>query len=165
MSFFQFTETDFGSKGRAKIACQELPKKITQEARWRMRAVWFRVLETAKALCMGYGIFDTGTLYRTIRLEEKGTVTGEGAPFEVVFTSESELISSEIVAGGLLINPKTGRICDYAQAVHDGHFTRRGNWVPPRPFIRDAVYIHIDELLHVAGQAVDSAVNTVWVGD
>lgn len=152
-----------GSKMRAKEACEQLPKKITQESRWRMRAVWWRVLETAKALCMGYGVFDTGTLYRTIRLEEKGTIKGEGAPFEVVYTSESEIISSEIVAGGLLINPNTGRICDYAQAVHDGHFTKGGGWVPPRPFLRDAIYFHIDELLAVTGQGIDVAINTVWV--
>jgi len=165
MGFFQHTETDLGSKGRAKVACEELPLKITQEAKWRMKVVWFKVLETARSLCMGYGIFRTGTLYRTIRIEEKGTTIGEGAPFEVVFTSKSEMISSEIVAGGLLINPETGRICDYAQAVHDGHFTRGGSWVPPRPFIRDAVYIHIDELLKAAGQGIDSAVNTIWIGD
>lgn len=165
MSFFQHTETDFGSKERAKKACEEFPKAITKEAGWRMNAVWLKVLETARALCLGYGIFETGTLYRTIRIEKKGTVKGEGPPFEVVYTSESEMISSEIVAGGLLINPKTGRICDYAQAVHDGHFTISGNWIPPRPFLRDAIYIHIDELLKAAGQGIDSAINTVWTGD
>jgi len=98
MSFFKHTETDLGSKGRAKIACEELPKKITQEAGWRMKAVWYRVLETARSLCMGYGIFRTGTLYRTIRLEEKGTIQGEGMPFEVVFTSESKTINPSLMS-------------------------------------------------------------------
>jgi len=97
-------ETDFGSKGRAKKATEQLPPTITAEGRWRLRVWWQRVLQTSRSLC---GV-DTGTLQATIRIEEKGM---GGGPLEVVVSPEHELINSQIRAGGMLINPKTGRIC------------------------------------------------------
>jgi len=124
-----------------------------------LRAWWEKVKETAKALCP----IDTGTLMMTIRIEPAGVTIG--FYYEKVMGPEHELINSQIVAGGIMVNPKTGRIVDYAQAVHDGHFTRSGRYIPENPFIRDAVNIHINELYQILGDSVDKAVNTVWVGD
>lgn len=159
--FFMINETDMGSKARAKKACDELPASITKETRWQLRAWWERVLATARLLCP----IDTGTLMSTIRIQERMAAMTEGYPFEVVYTPKNEIISSEIVAGGLMVNPKTGRICDYAQAVHDGHFTRSGRWIPPQPFIQDAINIHINELEHIINRALDKSINTVWIGE
>lgn len=157
--FIQFTETDFGSKGRAKRATEEFPKGITREGKWRLEAWWFQVLQTARALCP----VDTGTLMSTIRIEMKGT--SETGSYEISFVPKSDMLNSEIVAGGMLINPKTGRMCDYAQAVHDGHFTRSGKWVPEQPFLRMAVNLHIHELDKILLECVDKNVRTIWVGE
>jgi len=162
-SFWGFAESDFGSKGRTKKAVETLPIEIDKQEKWRLRAWWFRVKETAKTLFMGYRAFDTGTLYRTIRIEQKG-VSVWGAPtFMVTFSPEHELIDSQIVAGGMLINPKTGRICDYAESVHDG--TGRNLSKGERPFLRDAINIHLNELNRILNTGVDKALNTVWVGE
>ena len=75
---------------------------------------------------------------------------------------QHQLIQHKIVAGGMLTNPITGRICDYAQAVHDGHFTVGGGWVPPNPFINTAINIHINELYQILEGSLDKSINTVW---
>lgn len=153
------TESDFGSKGRAKTATGRLGPEISKETKWRLRAWWERVKETAKSLCVGYGAFDTGSLYRTIRIERKAISIGGAPTFMVTVSPEHELINSQIVAGGMLINPKTGRIVDYAAAVHDGSMK-----MPARPFLQDAVNIHINELNKILNDGIDKALNTVWVG-
>jgi len=158
--FWGLTETDFGSKGRAKTAAGRLSIEMSKEIKWRLRGWWYRVKETAKSLCMGYGAFDTGTLYRSIRIEPKGISVGGAPTFMVTVSPEHDLIDEQIVAGGIGINPKTGRICDYAAAVHDG--TMR---MMARPFLQDAVNIHINELNKILNDGIDNAVNTVWVGE
>lgn len=108
--FWGLTETDFGSKGRAKTAAGRLGPEINKKTKWRLQAWWFQVKETAKALCP----IDTGTLRMTIRIEPKGISVGGAPTFMVTVSPEHELINSQIVAGGMLINPRTGRIVDYA---------------------------------------------------
>jgi hypothetical protein len=157
--FIVFTETDYGSKGRAKAATEQFPKELSAQAKWRLINWWEKVLATARALCP----IDTATLAMSGRIEKAGADIG--GYFEKAVTPEHELIDSMIVFGGILVNPKTGRICDYAQAVHDGHFTRSGRWIPPRPFIQEAVNIHINELYHIINQALDRTINTVWIGE
>jgi hypothetical protein len=157
--FLVLDETDLGSKARARMACDELPNSIARETRWRLRLWWYQVLETAKALCP----VDTGTLWLTIRVEEG---TPDSPNFEmIVALPQDTLINMSIVAGGLLINPKTGRICDYAQAVHEGHFIRSGNWIPPRPFLSDAMNMHQDELYRIIDRSMEKSIDTVWVGE
>lgn len=39
-------------------------------------------------------------------------------------------------------NIEAGATVDYADAVHDGHTTRAGTFVPPRPWIRHALLKH-----------------------
>lgn len=162
--FFGMEETDMGSKGRAQLACREFPQELTAEARWRLRFWWEKVLLTAKALCP----IDTGTLSTSGRIETREGPTEGGALgefYEKAVGFDNELINSMIVFGGLLVNPKTGRICDYAQAVHDGHFTANGRFIPPQPFIEMAINIHIDELYDILGKSIDRAAETVWTGD
>lgn len=159
MSGVAFTETDMGSKGRVKTAFKRLPREITKEARWRLQVWWEKVKETAKALCP----IDTGSLMMTIRIEPMGVSIG--FYYEKAMSPEHELIDAQIVAGGIMVNPKSGRIVDYAQAVHDGHFTRGGKYIPEQPFLRDAVNLHINELHQILGVSVRTAVNTVYVGE
>lgn len=157
-------ETDMGSKGRAQTACKEFPMELSAETSWRLRVWWEKVLMTAKALCP----IDTGTLSTSGRIETMSGPTEGGALgefYEKAMGFDNELINSMIVFGGLLINPKTGRICDYAQAVHDGHFTVNGRWIPPRPFIEMAINIHIAELESIIGKSVDKAAEAVWTGE
>lgn len=160
--FMQFTETDFGSKGRAKKATERFPKRLTAEGKWRLKAWWLKVLGTAQMLCLAWA-FDTGTLYSTIRIEENRPMP-EGFPFEVAYASQNQMINSMIMAGGMAINPKTGRIVDYAQAVHDGHFTTGGRWIPERPFLREAVNMHSTELDAILNKCVEESIQREWVG-
>lgn len=162
--FVEFTESDLGSKGRAKKACRDFPTRITKEGKWRLKAWWQRVLTTAQMLCMGWA-FDTGTLWGSIRIEENKQYD-EGFPYEVVFGSKNEMINSQIVAGGTdYLNPKTGRVCDYAQAVHDGHFTRSGRWIPEKPFLRMAIEMHRAELDKILQECITIGEKQEWVGD
>jgi len=165
MSFFELQETDYGSKSRAKKATEDFPDAISADAKWRIKIWWEKVKETARALCpVEYGI-----LQATIRVErasqfEFGQAIGLNT-FEVqVVPEKHNLVQHKIMAGGMLTHPKTGRIVDYAAAVHDGHFSVSGEWFPPNPFITTAINIHIDELYRILEKSVDNAINTVWVG-
>lgn len=161
-NFIEITETDMGSKARAKKATERFPKELTAQTRWKLVYWWEQVLATAQALCP----VKTGTLQATGRIEETDPSIGVGSYFERGMTIEDvNMISKMIVFGGMLVNPDTGRICDYAQAVHDGHFTRSGRWIPPNPFIEMAIQIHIQELYSILGKSVDDVINTVWVGE
>ena len=158
--FIEITETDYGSKGRAIEATKKFPKALTASARWKLVWWWEEVLATAQALCP----VKTGTLMATGRIEE--TDPSIGGYFEVGMTLEdTNIISKMIVFGGMLVNPETGRICDYAQAVHDGHFTRSGRWIPPNPFIEMAIQIHMQELDTILGKSIDEVTETIWVGE
>lgn len=156
--FIDIIETDLGSKARAIEATKKFPKVLTTNMRWKLMWWWEEVLATARALCP----VDTGTLQATGRIEE--TDSSIGGFFEVGMTLENtNVINKMIVFGGMLVNPETGRTCDYAQAVHDGHFTRSGRWIPPNPFIEMAIQIHMQELDAILGKSVDETINTVWV--
>lgn len=43
-----------------------------------------------------------------------------------------------------------GNSMDYAIAVHEGHMTKKGRFVPGRPYIRDAIEGHEQELMDTA---------------
>jgi len=161
--FIRFTETDYGSKRRAKKATEEYSKRLTMEGKWRLKAWWYEVLGTAQMLCLAYA-FDTGTLWESIRIEE-GRPMPEGYPYEVAFASQNEMINSMIIAGGIGINPKTGRVCDYAQAVHDGHFSRSGAWIPEKPFLREAIERHMAELDKILDTCIKKVGREVWAGE
>ena len=156
----ELTETDMGSKGRAKTATRRYPPELTRDLRTKTFLWWDKVRQTAQMLCP----VDTGTLRATIRIEEgPAGFFGGGAPYYEV--AGQTFIDSHIRAGGLLINPKTGRITDYAAAVHDGHFTRGyGRWVPGVPFLTDAINMHIDELYKIVNSSVDKTSSTTWEG-
>jgi len=158
--FIDIIETDYGSKARAIKATKKFSKELTAKARWRLVYWWEEVLATARALCP----VKTGTLQTTGRIEEIDPSIG--GYFEVGMTLEdTNMISKMIVFGGMLINPDTGRLCDYAQAVHDGHFTRSGRWIPPNPFIEMAIQIHMQELDVILGKSIDEVIETVWIGE
>jgi len=55
------------------------------------------------AIAQGLVHVDTGTLQSDIKM--------------IVTQSQGDFVSVRIVAGGTRINPKTGKVCDYAQAV------------------------------------------------
>lgn len=115
------TETDKGSKQRAIRATVETAKVGATASQQEMLRWLNRVVMIAKQLCP----VDTGTLARTIRIV---TQAPTGGFFEVTKDPLSNQIgvTALITAGGWMINPKTGRICDYAQLVHDGGPTSRG---------------------------------------
>lgn len=109
---------------------------------------WRRVRDLAKSLCREMGAYDTGTLYNTIRIiYAPVTPIGYGAFYEITAGPMSIDVDRMLVAGGLLINPKTGRICDYAESVHDG--TGMNYRKGPREFLTIALEIMEPELMTI----------------
>lgn len=99
----------------------------------------------------------------SIRIEPLTITFGEN--FEIAVSPNEQLINSQIVAGGMIVNPKTGRLVDYAKAIEEGHFTVSGSWVPPNPFLEMAINIHIGELYQILDNSIEKSVNTVWEGE
>lgn len=107
---------------------------------------WKRVRDLAKSKCP----VDTGTLQSTIRIiYSPVTEIGFGAFYEVTATETNIEVDRMLVAGGMLINPKTGRICDYAEVVHDG-FPPENR--PANPFLDDAINEMEPELMTIMSQ-------------
>ena len=133
-------ESDDGSKQRA-IQATERTAKAGAVTTQRELLKWLnKVVMIAKELCpigtpasTGIRGYIGGTLARTIRIV---TQAPTGGFFEVTKDPLSDKVgvTALITAGGWLINPNTGRICDYAQAVHDGTFKMAG-----RPFLTMAI--------------------------
>lgn len=155
MAFFGLTETDFGSKGRAKVAFSRLGPDITIELKPKLEAWWRKVEQTARMLCP----FQTGSLRDSIRVEKGGVGFG-GASFEAAAepSAYSDIINSSIWAGGpQYINYRTGKIVDYASFVHDGFIHRSGALVAPQPFLQTAIDLWIDELMLIIKTGVDKS--------
>lgn len=113
---------------------------------------WRRVRDLAKALCREMGAYDTGSLYNTIRIIYSpsiggGTFRGGAPTFEITGGPVGITVDRMITAGGLLINPKTGRIVNYAESVHDG--TGQNYRKGPRPFLSMALEIMEPELMRI----------------
>jgi len=113
----------------------------------------------AKQLCP----IDTGTLATSIRIV---TQAPTGGFFEVTKDPLSNKIgvTALITAGGWLVNPKTGRIVDYAQAVHDGHITRGGGYYMGVPFLTMAIDQCEPEYQMMVKRIQDAQANA-WRGD
>ena len=88
-----------------------IPEKVEEAA--SMALSLDRMVLTAKAICP----VDTGSLMASIRAERRG-------PLE----------SALVAGGGGYMNPKTGKMVDYARQVHDGTSRK-----PARPFLLQAV--------------------------
>lgn len=107
---------------------------------------WKRVRDRAKELCADRA-YDTGTLYNTIRIVYAPvTEIGFGAFYEITATATSITVDRMLVAGGMLINPKTGRLCDYAEIVHDGYPPDKR---APTYFLTDAIDEMEPELIEI----------------
>lgn len=106
---------------------------------------------------------DTGTLATTIRIV---TQAPTGGFFEVVKNPLENTIgvTALITAGGWLVNPRTGFICDYAAAVHDGHLTRGGGYYAGVPFLTMAIDASEAEYQQMVKKIFD-AQERAWHGD
>lgn len=150
---FIFTETDHGTKQQCITALSRTSKKLNQKFIEGMKQYWWKVYETTKRLCIEMGVFDTGALYESIRLIWQYEPTG--GLFEVAASSAGvDMVAMIKIGGGTHINPKTGRIVDYAQAVHDG--TR---YMSPRPFLTLAIAECEPFLQNVLSKNVDEALS------
>lgn len=152
-------ETDSGSKKRAMQATYRTAHAGATTTQNEMLKWLSKVVMLAKSLCP----VETGTLARTIRIV---TQAPTGGFFEVVKNPlENKIgVTALITAGGWLVNPKTGFICDYAQAVHDGHLTRGGGYYAGVPFLTmaiDASEAEYQEMVKKIGDAHENA----WRGD
>jgi len=132
-------ESDNGTKKQAYTALAGVHKEIAKEYAKAVAKYWKAVWERARMLCLQYGAYDTGTLFESIRLV--WDIHPQFGLYEVAVSSEGAEATGYIrVGGGTFMNPKTGRVVDYAQVVHDGGpFPRGGGHYQARPFLTDAI--------------------------
>ena len=158
---FTFVESDGGSKAKARRAYQRTSLQLEREFMKAAKTYWEKVYETAKQLCFEYVYSGpesphykrTGTLYDSIRLIWEAEPYG--GLYEVAISSQGvEMVAMIKVGGGEFINPTTGKICDYAQAVHDG--TR---YMRERPFLTDAIALNEGFLQTILEQHVNKALS------
>lgn len=139
-------ETDNGTKAKAKKQIESSKLVLDESLIARIEEWWVQVVMTAYLNCPK----KTGTLAATIRREPMGYAgtTGEVVTVPLVMGEEGIPILEEVlVAGGILTNPETGMICDYATYVHDGLGTNTK--YGPRPFLTDALDQHMEELMQI----------------
>ena len=130
-------------------AREELPKKIKEE----LERVWQNILNDAKRLCP----VDTGTLRSTIRVADMSAIMSGFSPH----IKGVQVFNKAIIAGDYtVINPKTGRPCNYAVWVHDGHRLRDGRFWAGVPFLTEALMMNEAELM----KAIDKALKAVFGG-
>jgi len=153
MKWFELSETDGGSKQAAVAAIKRVKEVEKREFPRAIDTFWGRVRMTAAELCPTR----TGTLKATIRIVRTGI--GGGIFYEVQRTPEGFVVDRMIVAGGLLINPMTGKICDYAQAVHDGTMYQK-----PKPFLTDALAMN-EPLLDAILKGYETKIGMAWEED
>ena len=96
-----------------------------------LNTVAVKIRDDAKANCP----VDTGALMKSISRE---TVRREGHVYRVAVT-----------AGGRVVNPKTGRLVDYAAIVHEG--TSR---MPGRPFMLQALLNSLEEIRRILSETI-----------
>jgi len=104
-------------RGTIKQALAALPEKMTQAAMEALDEGADFMKMMAKTLVR----VDTGTLQKSIRKERGGV----GMGWRVV----------RVRAGGYFVNPKTGRLCDYAHWVEMHYPYMRPAYEMTRPFI------------------------------
>ena len=147
-----FTESDAGTKEKAKIAYARTNKELAKEFRLACRKYWWQVWETARALCFEMA-YETGALYSSIRILWE--TEPYGGLYEVAVSSQGVEMTAMIKVGGTAaINPKTGWFVDYAQAVHDG--TR---YMRERPFLTLAITQNEAYLQAILQTHVDKALS------
>lgn len=138
---FEFTKTDSGTERKAREGLERGIKYNKEKFEQAIMRYWWKVWQDARRLCIEYGIFDTGTLYNTIRIEWNTPMGFGGGPtYEVAFGPDRVEVTGMIRAGGMLINPKTGRIVNYAESVHEG--TGKNLAKGPRRFLVDAILMN-----------------------
>jgi hypothetical protein len=164
----RIVEYDFGTKGATKRKMEEMKTMVPDKFRKMMTRYWTRVYENVITYMYDEGIYDTGALSASVRIEMSKTIApGFGFNYEVVRT-DGDASAYIVAGGGGVINPRHKKEVDYAQAVHDGHFVtgkqrrafiktnklRRGmempkiktvdlgtgtGWVPGRPFLDEGI--------------------------
>jgi len=150
---FEMTEDDGGTKEKVGKIIKQDRQAVAENFEQAMDVWWMNVKATAERLCIEYKCVDTWTLFNSIRIEFIGAgphgayaVTGEVyGPIEI-----TRLI---VAGGGVYINPKTGRVCDYAESVHDG--TGKNIAKGPRPFLTDAIEVERPELRRILTRFFD----------
>jgi len=101
---------------KVKVMIDNLKNRLSQEGKTRLHVFVEEIRNDAKTLCP----VDTGSLRKSIRIETYAAPAGE-------------IHRIGVRAGGYVVNPKTGRLVDYANHVEYG--TSRS---PAQPYIRPA---------------------------
>ena len=135
-------EDDAGTKKKAKDAIKKLKDDLKDGTiiAKELDKVWKRIRNDAKMMCPK----DTGLLASTIRISKLPSGAMIGGLSRV---KDVTIFDKTIVAGDMTkINRKSGKPCDYAVWVHDGHKLRDGSFWSGVPFLSEAIAMHEDEL-------------------
>jgi hypothetical protein len=150
-------ESDSGSKKKVSNELGGLGKRLNDDLKERLEAIWNAIYNDAVAECP----VDTMSLVGTVKLiVDDSNIQASGAGVDIMSSGMSENIyNATIIAGDdAVINPKNHIPTSwYAIWVHDGHFTVDGAWVEGVPFLSDAVDKHIGEL----DEAIDDALKDI----
>lgn len=135
-------EDDSGTKKKMREALVRTMNDFGDgtEIAKELKGVMNRVRNTAYMKCPKV----TRTLANTIRVVRipMGTMTGSWSQVKSI-----TIFNMSIVAGDLMaINPITGRPCDYATWVHDGHKMRDGSFWAGIPFLTEAFAEHDQDI-------------------
>jgi HK97 gp10 family phage protein len=117
----------------------KLPQAIQQKA----QAVFYKLAEGVRDDAKRLVPVDTGSLQRSIRIENISLPAGV-------------IQALRVRAGGYVTNPKSGKIVDYAAHVEYG--TSRGR---SQPFMRPAYYNALPNIARVTVDLVNEAVEAV----
>ena len=121
-------EIDVGSnKPATQRKYTELKNEVSTKWEKMMAKYWTKVYENTIQAITDMGAVDTGSLRQSIRIEVGKTIVpglSSTGLYEIART-DVDNYAYIIAGGGGIINPRHKREVDYAQAVHDGHFTTK----------------------------------------
>lgn len=137
------TESDNGTKRAAMAALIRLKRDIDdgRDFRTELDIVWQKIKRDAEAMCPKGD--DSGLLASTIRVTKvpMGRIVGNWSRIKDI-----TLFDRSIIAGDITKTTKSGRPCDYAAWVHDGHKMKDGRMYAGIPFLTQALAQNEQEL-------------------
>lgn len=142
-------ESDNGTKQRLKDRLEKDQEKISKDVANNLEEVWQKIFDWAFINCP----YETGTLQSTMDLviNDVGLMSGAWTTSKAI-----TIFDSTISAGDESASRPDGYPCIYATWVHDGHFTPQGIWVPPQPWLADAIAMFEDELWDAIKRVMDA---------
>jgi hypothetical protein len=153
-------ESDHGTKKKLEDALKRTKRKIDEgkEIREELNKILRKIRDDARIFVPK----DTWTLHDTIRVSSVPTgILGGFSKIKTVQIFDRAIIAGDVTK----INPKTGRPCDYAMWVHDGHRMPDGKFYAGVPFLTMALAKNSQELDNAIDRALKKLGKDFSIGD